>query len=215
MLWTFIVGVYVFNIFLIPAYVYDILGFQTLMTTLAPFRIDFIFYIAIIVVIFAIVERRDIPGWFYEGEAQNLTRIAFFISALMMLPFLADNNFIYYMRLDPRDPFTEPFWFMFLNYPIYSYQISTLLDFIIGIAIWKFVDQWWQLPIGLMFLAAVYINLIVFLCGVGSLHIYIQMFIYFWVMIGCFAGGIYATINLKKRKYLLYKKSEMVERGWK
>ena len=215
MLWTFIIAVYLFNIFLIPAYMFDILGFQTMMQVFYPLRIDFVFYIALLVGVFLLVEKRDIPGWFYEGEAQNLTRVVFFITALMLLPFLADNNYIYYMRLSPHQTFSEPFWFLFLNLPIYAYQMSTLLDFIIGIAIWKFIDQWWKVPTALVALAAVYLNLMLFVLGLSQIHWLIQLPIYFFVMLGVIVAAVYATIDLRKRKYLLFKKSEQVERGWK
>jgi len=215
MLWTFIIAVYLFNIFLIPAYMFNILGFHTMLQVFYPLRIDFIFYIALLVVVFVIVEKRDIPGWFYEGKAENLTRAVFFITALMLLPFLADNNYIYYMRLSPTQAFSEPFWFLFLNFPIYAYQISTLLDFIIGIAIWKLCDQWWKVPTALVPLAAVYINLILFVSGLSQVHYIIQYIVYFSVMVGVIVAAVYATIDLRKRKYLLFKKSEQVERGWK
>ena len=216
MLWTFVIGVYIFNMLLIPAYMNNVLGFENFMTMFYPIRIDFIFYIAIIIVIFCIVERNEIPGWFYKcnrhDKYQFLTRIVFIISALMMLPFLADNNFIFYNRVQTTQPFTEPFWFVFINTPIYVYQLTTIIDFVLGIIIWKFVDQWWKLPPALMALSAVYINLLVFLGGAHAFPYIIQFITYFIIMVAIIIIGSIATLQLRKKTDLLFKKDEKHER---
>ncbi|NHI90869.1 MAG: hypothetical protein EAX96_00115 [Candidatus Lokiarchaeota archaeon] len=213
MLWTLIMAVYLFNIFLIPWYIYDILGFQTLMNTFYPLRIDFAFYFAIIIVVYAIVEKKEIPGWFYESrEPHNLMRAVYFISTLMMLPFLADNNFIYYMRIEPTATFDEPFWFIFMNFPVFAYQISTIIDFVLGIAIWKLVDQWWKVPLSLIALAGVYLNLIIFVLGAGLMHFIPQMILYLVMMFLAIAGGLYATFELRQRKYLLIDQTKQLPR---
>ena len=194
----------------------NIFGFENFMMIFYPLRIDFIFYITIIIIIFCIVERNEIPGWFYESNGRHyyqlLTRIVFIVSALMMLPFLADNNYIFYMRVETTQTFSEPFWFVFINTPIYIYQISTILDFIIGILIWKFVDQWWKLPLALMALSAVYINLIIFVAGACCLPVVTQFAIYFTIMFFIITTGTLSTLHLRKKNHLIFTEDDMHER---